>query len=220
MQLVQFFMFGQVGFSTVWVEIYKRRLWESLPFQPIFAVWVEIYNRRLRESLPFRQIFAFWVEIYNRRCLDSLPFSRVFRILGRDFQSAALGISTYFRDFHLLGRDSRMTATGFSTFSADFRRLGRDSRMTATEFSTFFPGFPPFGQRFPDGGGVMASFCSHVITCTSICTKNSLRHNVPPADTPCLRPQGLISSDSDPLLNSGKSLFQGIKISARRDETA
>ena len=96
-------MFGQVGFSTVWVEIYKRRLWESLPFQPIFAVWVEIYNRRLRESLPFRQIFAFWVEIYNRRLRESLPFSRIFRRLGRDLQTAAPRISTFFPGFPPFG---------------------------------------------------------------------------------------------------------------------
>ena len=130
-------MFGQVGFSSVWVELSVRVNWESLPFRPISAFGVEIYNRQ------------YW---------ESLPFSRVFRILGRD---------------------SRMTATGFFTFSADFR----------------------------SAKSVVASFCSHVITCTSICTKNSLRHNVPPTDTPCLRPQGLISSDSDPLLNCGKSLF-------------
>ena len=60
-------MFGQVGFSTVWVEISVRVNWDSLPFRQIFAVWVEISGRRLRESLPF---------------------SRVFRRLGRDFRMA------------------------------------------------------------------------------------------------------------------------------------
>jgi hypothetical protein len=94
-------MFGQVEFSTVWVEIYEWRSWDSLPFRLIFAVWVEISGRRLRESLPFRQIFAFWVEIYNWRLQESLPFSRVFRILGRDFRPGELGISTFFACFPL-----------------------------------------------------------------------------------------------------------------------
>ena len=122
----------------------------------------------------------------------------VFRLLGRDLRMAELGFSTFSADFRHLGRDSRIAALGFSTFSVDFRYLGRDSRMTATEFSTF-------SADFRSAKSVVASFCSHVIACTSICAKNSLRHNVPPTDTPCLRQRGLISSD--PLLNSGKSLF-------------
>ena len=58
-------------------------------FRLFFAVWVEIYDRRLLESLPFRQVFAVWVEIPGRRNWDSLPFSAVFRCLGRDLRPAA-----------------------------------------------------------------------------------------------------------------------------------
>ena len=58
-------------------------------FRLIFAVWVEIYERRLLESLPFRVILAVWVEIYDRRLWESLPFSADFRCLGRDFLTRA-----------------------------------------------------------------------------------------------------------------------------------
>ena len=60
--------------SVIWVEIYKRRHQESLPFRPFSAIWVEIYERRHQESLPFRLIFPIWVEISKRRHWESLPF--------------------------------------------------------------------------------------------------------------------------------------------------
>ena len=91
------------GFSALWVEIYNRQYWGSLPISGFPAFWVEICDRRLQESLPFRPIFAIWVEISERRLRDSLPFSPVSRLLGRDFQPAALGISTFFPGFPHFG---------------------------------------------------------------------------------------------------------------------
>ena len=137
------------------------------------------------EPLPFRQISAFWVEIHEWRLRDSLPFSPVSHLLGRDFRTAATGISTFFRDFRILGRDFQPTILGISTFSAVFRYLGRDFRTAVAGLSTYFLVFRHLGRDFQaavlgiftfsadfrSAKSVVASFCSHVITCTSICTK-------------------------------------------------
>ena len=75
-------MFGQVGFSTVWVEIYDRRLLESLPFSRDFC----LLGRDSRMAV-----------------LGISTFLADFRYLGRDLQPAALGISTFFPDFPPFG---------------------------------------------------------------------------------------------------------------------
>ena len=112
----------------------------------------------------FRLFPAIWVEISERQYWESLPFFRDFRLLGRYFQRQYWESLPFSQIFRLLGRDSRMAVAGFSTYFLVFRRLGRD-------FRTAVLGIFTFSADFWSAKSVVASFCSHVITCTSICTK-------------------------------------------------
>lgn len=75
-------MFGQVGFSTVWVEILRSA-----------ALGISTFSADIRcLGRDFRTAAA-----------GISTFSTDFRLLGRDLQLAATGISTFFPGFPHFG---------------------------------------------------------------------------------------------------------------------
>ena len=90
-------MFGQVGFSTVWVEILRSA-----------ALGISTYFRDFhllgRDSRMTATGFS--------------TFPADFRTLGRDLQPAAAGFSTVSADFRILGRDFRMAEVWWLSFAA------------------------------------------------------------------------------------------------------
>ena len=89
--------------SPAFLHIMLDLLGFLYPFRPIFAFWVEIYIRRLLESLPFSAGFSCLGRDLHPAAAGISTFLADFPDLGRDSRPAALGISTFFGRFSPFG---------------------------------------------------------------------------------------------------------------------